>query len=150
MSLPLTWAKDWGSGRTPMSGSLVCREWTVTDSQYRKVKLIQNHCTCLPWNSNIHNKLLKQVEDALSSENLLAGADRSILYQTLMSLFFPFFPPLCLFFPPSFLSENASAFQATLTSEQLSQIKSPGATRTELPRPNPGAVYISPPFSNRI
>ncbi|XP_039995342.1 cytoplasmic tRNA 2-thiolation protein 2 isoform X2 [Xiphias gladius] len=37
-------------------------------------------------------------------------------------------------------AENASAFQATLTSEQLSQIKSPGATRTELPRPNPAPV----------
>ncbi|AWP14505.1 putative cytoplasmic tRNA 2-thiolation protein 2 isoform 2 [Scophthalmus maximus] len=33
--------------------------------------------------------------------------------------------------------ENASAFQATLTSEQLSQTKYPGAAGTEIPRQNP-------------
>ncbi|XP_056250763.1 cytoplasmic tRNA 2-thiolation protein 2 [Seriola aureovittata] len=36
--------------------------------------------------------------------------------------------------------ENASAFQATLTSEQLSQNKPSGATGTETPRPNPAPV----------
>ncbi|GLD65193.1 cytoplasmic tRNA 2-thiolation protein 2 isoform X1 [Lates japonicus] len=38
--------------------------------------------------------------------------------------------------------ENASAFQATLTSEQLSQSKSLGATRTEIPRQIREVQYI--------
>ncbi|XP_040906523.1 cytoplasmic tRNA 2-thiolation protein 2 [Toxotes jaculatrix] len=46
--------------------------------------------------------------------------------------------------------ENASAFQATLTSEQLSQTKSAGATGTESPRQNPAPVELeSTPSTGR-
>ncbi|KAM6997024.1 cytoplasmic tRNA 2-thiolation protein 2 isoform 2-T2 [Tautogolabrus adspersus] len=39
--------------------------------------------------------------------------------------------------------DQASAFNMTLISEQLSQIKSSGNTNTELPRPNPGSCCSS-------
>nr|XP_020479082.1 cytoplasmic tRNA 2-thiolation protein 2 isoform X2 [Monopterus albus] len=40
--------------------------------------------------------------------------------------------------------ENASAFHATLISEQFSQTKVPGATRTQIPRQNPVTPVLTP------
>ncbi len=72
----------------------------------------------------------------------LAGTD-IVLYPTwkksFMSLSF-FLLSSSLSLSPSFFLENASAFKATLISEQLSQTKSPGATSTEIPRQNTGTV----------